>query len=127
MEENRPMARLEDLEERKQRIIELFQTLGDFRRGSLVKRFIACGKPGCCCMGEDHPGHGPKYSLTYKVQSKTKTEYVSAGLAKQVSEQVKEHKRFLALCSQLVEVNEEICRLRADSGESRKKKRRNRE
>jgi hypothetical protein len=116
------MTRLEELQQKKSLILENIQNLGDFRRGSLVKRFIACQKGMCHCTDPESKGHGPKYSLTYKLKGKTKTEYIAAEEARQVSEQVWGHKKFLQLCQEFVEVNEEICRLRV----GRKKKLRNR-
>ena len=48
-------------------------TLGPIRRGSLVRRFMPCGKPGCCCQASPPELHGPYYQWTRKVQGKTVT------------------------------------------------------
>ena len=47
--------------------------LGPIRRGSLVRRFMPCGKPGCCCQATPPELHGPYYQWTRKVQGKTVT------------------------------------------------------
>lgn len=47
--------------------------LGYIRRGSLVRRFMPCGKPGCCCQATPPQLHGPYYQWTRKVQGKTVT------------------------------------------------------
>lgn len=47
--------------------------LGLFRRGSLVRRFMPCGKPGCRCQVEPPTLHGPYYQWTRKVGGKTVT------------------------------------------------------
>jgi len=47
--------------------------LGPIRRGSLVRRFMPCGKPGCCCQASPPELHGPYYQWTRKVRGKTVT------------------------------------------------------
>ena len=117
------MSQLEELEKKRSEVLESFLSLGDFRRGTLTKRYIACGKGGCHCTQPDSKGHGPKYSLTFKVKGKTRTEYIGIEDTKKVDEQFSERQRFVNLCRQLVEVNEEICRLRLSKKEEQKKKR----
>jgi uncharacterized protein DUF6788 len=48
-------------------------TLGPIRRGSLARRFMPCGKPGCCCQTSPPALHGPYYQWTRKVRGKTVT------------------------------------------------------
>lgn len=47
--------------------------LGYFRRGTLLKRLMACGKPGCACQASPPRLHGPYYQWTRKVGGKTVT------------------------------------------------------
>jgi hypothetical protein len=47
--------------------------LGPIRRGSLVRRFMPCGKSGCCCQASPPQLHGPYYQWTRKVRGKTVT------------------------------------------------------
>ena len=47
--------------------------LGYFRYGSLVRRFMPCGKPGCRCQAAPPELHGPYYQWTRKVAGKTAT------------------------------------------------------
>ena len=47
--------------------------LGPIRRGSLVRRFMPCGKSGCCCQASPPALHGPYYQWTRKVRGKTLT------------------------------------------------------
>jgi hypothetical protein len=47
--------------------------LGFFCRGSIVKRFMPCGKPGCRCQATPPELHGPYYQWTRKVGGKTVT------------------------------------------------------
>ena len=50
---------LSALEDRRSQIVLAIGQLGDFRRGSIHASFRRCGKPGCACTRDDHPGHGP--------------------------------------------------------------------
>ena len=47
--------------------------LGYFRYGSLLRRFMPCGKPGCRCQAVPPELHGPYYQWTRKVAGKTVT------------------------------------------------------
>ncbi len=56
-------------EEFKRRIANL----GFVRRGSLIERFMPCGKAGCCCQATPPQLHGPYYQWTRKLRGKTLT------------------------------------------------------
>ncbi len=56
-------------EEFKRRIANL----GFVRRGSLIERFMPCGKAECCCQATPPQLHGPYYQWTRKVRGKTLT------------------------------------------------------
>lgn len=47
--------------------------IGYFRYGSLVRRFMPCGKTGCRCQASPPQLHGPYYQWTRKVGGKTVT------------------------------------------------------
>jgi uncharacterized protein DUF6788 len=47
--------------------------IGPFRRGSVQRRFMPCGKPGCRCQADPPVLHGPYYQWTRKVKGKTVT------------------------------------------------------
>lgn len=117
------MNRMEELEQKRRKLLAEFPTMGIFRRGSLAKRYLACGKGGCHCTESGSRGHGPKYSLTYKEKAKTKTEYVPAERVKEVNAQLAEHRRFLRVCAELTAVSEEMSRLEVSIGDVGKKKR----
>ena len=60
--------------------------LGLFRRGSLVRRFMPCGKHGCRCQAASPTLHGPYYQWTRKVAGKTVTVRLSPQEAKLLEE-----------------------------------------
>lgn len=47
--------------------------LGPFRRGTVLRRFVPCGKTGCRCQANPPQLHGPYYEWTRKVKGKTVT------------------------------------------------------
>ncbi len=96
-------------------ILRQIAELGDMRRGSITEVFRSCGKPGCCCSERKHPGHGPYYAFTTKVEGKTQTLQLRPGprLTK-IEREVETYKRFRFLTQQLLEVNEGICNARSE-------------
>jgi len=66
---NLPAAEDTQFEALQQQIL----TLGYVRPGSVVRRFMPCGKPGCRCMADPPQLHGPYYQWTYKIKGKTRT------------------------------------------------------
>lgn len=104
---------LADLESERAALQSRLAQLGDLRAGSITATGGCCGNSNCHCHRPGDPGHGPYYRLTRKVDGKTVTETFSspAALAK-AQREVAEYHRFRELGGQLLEVNEEICRLR---------------
>ena len=104
---------LADLESRRVAVQSELTQLGDMRAGSITETGGLCGNPNCHCHKPGDAGHGPYYRLTRKVDGKTITQTFSspAGLAK-AQREVAEYHRFRVLSRQLLEVNEEVCRLR---------------
>jgi 5'-deoxynucleotidase YfbR-like HD superfamily hydrolase len=97
----------------------------DLRPGSLVERFRKCGKPTCHCAKPNSPGHGPSYSLTREVQSKTVTKIIPPSAVEQTRRQIAEYKRFRDLTREFVEVSDKVCDAQlqaADSASSEVKK-----
>ena len=62
-----------DLQQRYQQLKAALTRVGYFRRGSLLKRFMSCGKPGCACKASPPRLHGPYYQWTRKIGGKTVT------------------------------------------------------
>lgn len=67
--------------------------VGYFRRGSVVRRFMPCGKPSCCCQGSPPRLHGPYHQWTRKVRGKTVTLRLSAREAKLLTEWIANARR----------------------------------
>jgi hypothetical protein len=106
----------------------LLQTLaatGDMRRGSITEVFRSCGKPTCACASAEHPGHGPYYAFTTKVDGKTKTLQLRPGpVLSKIEREVETYRGFRATCGRLLDVSEAICDARPVEASGPEKKRR---
>lgn len=116
-----------DLESRRTTVQMQIAQLGDMRSGSITETSGRCGNPNCHCHRAGESGHGPYYRLTRKLNGKTVTERFSspASLAK-AQREVAECQRFRELSEQLLEINEQVCKLRpvtepASSGQEKKR------
>lgn len=104
---------LAQLESQRAALLAQFHTLADFRPGSITTTSGKCGKPSCYCAKSKAAVHGPNFRLTRKAQGRTVTETfpTPAALGK-AQREVAEFHRFQQLCRELVQVSEQICRLR---------------
>ena len=76
---------------------------------TLTEYYRKCGKPYCRCTQPEHPGHGPSWMLTRKVDSKTRTRNVPQQALEQTHRQMKEYRRFRDLVKQMIEINDALC------------------
>jgi hypothetical protein len=104
---------LPTLETRRTELIRTLNELNDMRRGSIVGATFRCRKPNCHCSRPGDPGHGPIMRLTYKVRGKTVTEALPTPAAvRKAEEEIAEFRNYQRINHELVEVSEQICRLR---------------
>jgi hypothetical protein len=75
--------------------------LGPIRRGSLVRRFMPCGKPACCCQASPPALHGPYYQWTRKVRGKTVTVRLTREEARLVEEWISNGRRLDKIVAQM--------------------------
>jgi len=101
------------LELRRNTVLAQILELGDFRSGSITPIIGRCGKPTCHCHQPGQPSHGPNFRLTKKQNGKTVTETFATPTAQRKAQrEVEAFHRFRELSRLLLEVNEQICRLR---------------
>ena len=104
---------LEALEQQRSAILMQILELGDLRSGSITAIHGRCGKPTCHCHQPNHPGHGPNFRLTRKINGKTVSEsFSSAAELRKAQREVAAFHRFRQLSQDLLAVNERICRAR---------------
>ena len=97
------------------------------RRGSVSERMIKCGKAGCACADDPKARHGPYYSLTWAVEGKTHSQFLTAEQAAMAKQQIAAGREF----HHNVSTYSEVCQDWADtqlelsaaasSGEAKKK------
>jgi len=108
------MPDLQKLEAQRDRLYRELPTIGDFRRGSISATYRRCGKPNCACSQPDHPGHGPQYLLTTKVEGRSRAKNLRPGVElRRAEKEVTNHRRFRAWVQRIVEISEQICEARA--------------
>lgn len=104
---------LTELESRRAALQSELARLGDMRAGSITSTGGRCGNPNCHCHRPGASRHGPFYRLTRKVDGRTVTEtFPSPAALAKAQREVAEYHRFRQLGGQLLEANEQICRLR---------------
>jgi hypothetical protein len=104
---------LERLEQKRNALYQRLQNLGDFRPGTISVNFRKCGKKRCACARPAHPGHGPQYLWNTTRGGRSRAQNLRLGPElEKARREVENHRVFLRLCRGLVDVNEQICRLR---------------
>lgn len=102
-----------ELEHQRSELLGRITSLGDFRSGSVTSIRGRCGKPNCHCHKPNHPGHGPNFRLTRKLNGKSVSEtFPTPAALEKARREVAEFHHFQQLVRQLLDVNEQICRLR---------------
>jgi hypothetical protein len=84
------------------------QAVGLIRRGSLVRRFMPCGKPGCACQAAPPVLHGPYYQWSRKVRGKTVTVRLTRAQARRFAEWIANGRRLDTLVAQMEAVSRRI-------------------
>jgi hypothetical protein len=64
------------------------------RRGSLYERRMKCGQAACACQHDPKATHGPYYTLTQKVEGKTRSRYIFPEQAVVVRRQINSGRQF---------------------------------
>jgi Family of unknown function (DUF6788) len=84
------------------------QAIGFIRRGSLVRRFMPCGKPGCACQAIPPTLHGPYYQWTRKVHGKTVTVRLNPAQARLMTGWIANGRRLDRLVARLEAVSRRV-------------------
>lgn len=80
-------------------------------RGSLIERYIRCGKPGCNCANT--PGHGPKYYLSVSYPGRRpEQDYVLQRHLEEVKEFLANYRTAKHILEEISDINRELLRRR---------------
>jgi hypothetical protein len=105
---------LTELEARRRQLFQEMEALGDFRPGMISTNYRKCGKQNCACAQPGHPGHGPQYLWNTTQNNRSRSQVIRLGPElEKVAREIANYRRFGELCSELVAVNEQLCRLRS--------------
>jgi hypothetical protein len=100
-EVDRRLARLgRDYEALKVRV----QDVGFICEGSLVERYMSCGKPNCRCVDPDER-HGPYFQLSWKEAGRTVSRRLSANDAVRYREWIANRRKLDAVLKQMRELS----------------------
>jgi hypothetical protein len=80
--------------------------------GNISKTHTHCGKKNCVCADKNHSGH-IRYLWSTTRKGKSFAQHLRMGPElDQALKQVERGRQFQKLCQEMIEVNEQICRLR---------------
>jgi hypothetical protein len=103
---------LEGLELLREQLLRQLFKVGDLRPGTVYPSYRRCGKRNCTCAKPGHPGH-LQYLRTTAKGGKNRSQMLRMGteLEKAIKE-AENYRKFVKICRELVETNEQICELR---------------
>ena len=116
------MSRVQELEKRRDEVLEHMRSMRSMKRGSINKQFFPAMRGG----KSTEERRGPYYVWSRKEGSKTVSRRLKgAAELKQAQQDVQQYKRFMALCKEFGELTERLGDLqRQHSDDEQEKKRR---
>jgi hypothetical protein len=102
--------RLRQLQKEYKAIKARIREVGFICEGSLVKRYISCGKPNCRCRTAPDQWHGPYYQLSWKEAGITMSRRLSARQAALYEEWIANRHRLESLLHQMRTVSRKASR-----------------
>ena len=98
------MESRQQIQERRQQIVEEMLRFPSMKRGTLNKQFLRVPR-----KGHREPAlRGPYYVLSRKENGKTVSQRVAGEDLERVREDVARHRRFLELCRELADLTEQL-------------------
>jgi len=80
-------------------------TVGFVCPGSVVRRYMPCGKPGCRCQADPPKLHGPYWQYSHKVDGKTITRRLTPDQARLYQQWIANRRRIDQLLAQMQQVS----------------------
>jgi len=84
--------------------------VGFICEGSLVERWMPCGKPNCACASDRDSWHGPYFQLSWKEKGKTVSRRLSPEHATLYRQWVANRQRLQSIIQQMQKVSRRACR-----------------
>lgn len=122
MEERENLAKLPilALRNRREGLTKLLPPLGEILRGSLMERYLTCGKPDCkCARGERH---GPIWYLSVTLDQSHRTgSTVPANQVEQVRRWIDNYHRVKERLEKISDINRELLRRQKNKSKPNKR------
>ncbi len=99
--------RLHAHEARLQQLASQLASSGFISSGSVVRRFMPCGKPGCRCQADPPQLHGPYWQWSRVVRGKTITRRLSEGQARLYQEWIANRRRLAKTLAEMDRVSQQ--------------------
>ena len=99
-------TREESLLAKRRRLARELTQLQEMLSGTLVTKFLRCGKAGCRC--QEGRGHGPKYYVSDKSGGLTRMLYVPRAMLADVRRRLRLSRKFKKLVREISEVNRRL-------------------
>ena len=115
------MNPIQQLEERREGILEQIRSIRSMRRGTINEQFLQVRH-----KGKDKPvSRGPYYVLSRRQEGKTVSQRLtSRDELKQAQKDVDAYRRFVSLCKQFEELTERLGQIERESDELKEEKKR---
>ena len=94
--------------------------IGFICEGSLVERWMPCGRPNCACAREPSRWHGPYFQLSWKEQGKTVSRRLSPDQAALYRQWVVNRQRLQSIVDKMQTVSHKARRYLLGRKESKK-------
>jgi hypothetical protein len=94
--------------------------VGFICEGSLVERWMPCGKPNCACASDRDSWHGPYFQLSWKEKGKTVSRRLSPEHATLYRQWVANRQRLHSIIQKMQQVSRRACRHLLQAEKSKK-------
>lgn len=84
---------------------------GFISSGSLVRRFMTCGKPGCRCQADPPQLHGPYWQLNQVTGGRTTTRHLSEAQARLYQEWIANRRRLAKTIAEMNKVSQRVTQI----------------
>ncbi len=98
---------LQQLHKSHQRLARQLAHIGPVLKGSVVKRFMPCGKPNCRCQADPPQLHGPYWQWSTAVNGKTLTRRLAPEHVPLYLEWIDNRKRLEALLAKMYHLSQQ--------------------
>jgi len=109
--QSRKRQTLQGYERQYEHLKEQLRAVGYVLQGSVLERWMECGKPSCRCHDDPASRHGPYWQWSWKKRGKTLSVYLTPEKASLCRKWIENHRRMDRIFKQMRELSLRIARL----------------